>query len=63
MPKVSHSNRLSSLRRRPAPKRDSLLPAWRFDAVSKEDGQVRSLWFEAAFGSVFREAPCRFGWA
>jgi hypothetical protein len=57
MPKVSHSNRLSSLRRPPVTPRDSLVPVWRFDAVSKEDGQVRSLWVEAAFGSVSREAP------
>ncbi len=34
-----------------------LLPIWRFDVVSKADGQSRSLWIEGAFGSAFREAP------
>lgn len=34
-----------------------LLPIWRFDVVSKADGQTRSLWIEGAFGSAFREAP------
>jgi hypothetical protein len=34
-----------------------LLPVWRFEAVSKEGGQRRSLWVEGAFGSGFREAP------
>ncbi|MCI4371415.1 MAG: hypothetical protein L3J78_02080 [Thermoplasmata archaeon] len=34
-----------------------LLPIWRFEVASKADGEVRSLWIEGAFGSVFREAP------
>lgn len=34
-----------------------LLPVWRFEVVSKADGQGRSLWVDGAFGSVFREAP------
>ncbi len=33
-----------------------LLPMWRFDIESKEDGSRRSLWVEGTFGSVFGEA-------
>jgi hypothetical protein len=35
----------------------ALLPIWRFDVESKEDGSRRALWVEGTFGSVFGEAP------
>ena len=34
-----------------------LLPVWRFDVESKDDGSRRALWVEGTFGSVFGEAP------
>lgn len=34
-----------------------LLPVWRFDVESMEDGTRRALWVEGTFGSVFGETP------
>ncbi|HYT00021.1 MAG TPA: helicase HerA-like domain-containing protein [Thermoplasmata archaeon] len=34
-----------------------LLPIWRFDVDSNDDGRIRSVWVDGSFGSVFRKAP------
>ncbi len=34
-----------------------LLPVWRFEVASKEDGRVRPLWVDATMGTVLRAPP------